>query len=149
MFARIWVNMIGRIWVNMIGRTGGPMSFRLILQPGVAIFFAIRGKISDAQARLEPHALAILTDPTKRRELLRESWQDVAMVFSRCCDHRLDLPGYGASVVLSGGSADCRDLPGAAAVFAAEGSGKPDRAELATLQRNVMMSHGVLCGDLT
>jgi len=73
--------MFARIWVNMIGRIGGPMSFRLILQPAVAIFFAIRGGISDAREGLEPHALAILTDPTKRRELLRESWQDVAMVF--------------------------------------------------------------------
>ena len=73
--------MFARIWVNMIGRIGGPMSFRLILQPGVAIFFAIRGGISDAREGLEPHALAILTDPAKRGELLRESWQDVATVF--------------------------------------------------------------------
>ena len=57
------------------------MTFRLVLQPSVAIFFAIRGGINDAREGLEPHALAILTDPTKRRELLRESWQDVAMVF--------------------------------------------------------------------
>ncbi len=76
-----WKFMFARIWVNMIGRIGGPMSFRLILQPGVAIFFAIRGGISDARDGLEPHALAILTDPAKRGELLRESWQDVATVF--------------------------------------------------------------------
>jgi hypothetical protein len=73
--------MFARIWANLIGRIGGPMTFRLVLQPSVAIFFAIRGGISDARKDLEPHALAILTDPTKRRELLRESWQDVATVF--------------------------------------------------------------------
>ena len=57
------------------------MTFRLILQPSVAIFFAIRGGISDARAGREPHGWAILTDSTKRKELLRESWQDVAKVF--------------------------------------------------------------------
>jgi hypothetical protein len=73
--------MFARIWVNMIGRIGGPMTFRLILQPSVAIFFAIRGGISDAREGREPHAWTILTDSTKRKELLLESWQDVATVF--------------------------------------------------------------------
>jgi len=73
--------MFARIWTNLIGRISGPMTFRLILQPSVAIFFAIRGGISDAREKREPHAWAILTDSTKRRELLRESWQDVAKVF--------------------------------------------------------------------
>jgi hypothetical protein len=57
------------------------MTFRLILQPSVAIFFAIRGGISDACEGREPHFWAILTDSTGRRDLLRESWQDVAKVF--------------------------------------------------------------------
>jgi hypothetical protein len=74
-------NMFARIWANLIGRIGGPMTFRLILQPSVAIFFAIRGGMSDAREGREPHAWAILTESTKRRELLRESWQDVAKVF--------------------------------------------------------------------
>jgi hypothetical protein len=73
--------MFSRIWVNLIARIGGPMTFRLILQPSVAIFFAIRRGISDAREGREPHAWAILTDSTKRQELLRESWQDVAKVF--------------------------------------------------------------------
>jgi hypothetical protein len=74
-------DFIARLSANLIGRIGGPMTFRLILQPSVAIFFAIRGGISDARAGREPHGWAILTDSTKRRELLRESWQDVATVF--------------------------------------------------------------------
>ena len=73
--------MFARIWSNLIGRIGGPMTFRLVLQPSVAIFFAIRGGISDAREGREPHGWAILTDSTKRMELLRESWQDVAKVF--------------------------------------------------------------------
>jgi len=73
--------MYARICANLIGRIGGPMTFRLILQPSVAIFFAIRGGISDAREGREPHFWAILTDSTARMELLRESWQDVAKVF--------------------------------------------------------------------
>jgi hypothetical protein len=74
-------DFIARLSANLIGRIGGPMTFRLVLQPSVAIFFAIRGGISDAREGREPHGWAILTDSTKRMELLRESWQDVAKVF--------------------------------------------------------------------
>ena len=73
--------MYARIWANLIGRIGGPMKFRLILQPSVAIFFAVRGGIRDAREGREPHFWAILTDSTARMELLRESWQDVAKIF--------------------------------------------------------------------
>src|ERR1700730_3367654 len=77
-----WVeDFIARLSANLIGRIGGPMTFRLILQPSVAIFFAIRGGISDAREGREPHFWAILTDSTTRMELLRESWQEVAKVF--------------------------------------------------------------------
>ena len=74
-------NMFDRLSGNLIGRIGGPMTVRLILQPAVAAFFAIRGGLKDAREGREPHAWAILTDSSKRKELLRESWQDVAKVF--------------------------------------------------------------------
>ena len=74
-------NMFVRLWANLVGRIGGPMTFRLVLQPAVALFFAIRGGLKDAREGRRPHAWVILTDATKRKELLRESWQDVAKVF--------------------------------------------------------------------
>ena len=40
-----------RLWENLTGRIGGTMSFRLILQPAVAIYFAIRDGLSDARAQ--------------------------------------------------------------------------------------------------
>jgi hypothetical protein len=73
--------MFTRLLENLAGRIGGPMTFRLILQPGVATFFAIRGGIRDAREGREPHGWAILTNSATRKELLRESWQDVAKVF--------------------------------------------------------------------
>jgi hypothetical protein len=38
-----------RGWHNLVGRWGGPMSFRLLIQPAVAIFFAIRAGLQDAR----------------------------------------------------------------------------------------------------
>jgi len=73
--------MFARVWANLIGRIGGPMTFRLVLQPTVAVCFAIRGGIRDAREGRRPHGWVILTDSRKRMELLRESWQDVAKVF--------------------------------------------------------------------
>ena len=73
--------MFARVWANLIGRIGGPLTFRLVLQPTVAAYFAIRGGLKDAREGRRPHGLVILTDSTKRRELLRESWQEVAKVF--------------------------------------------------------------------
>jgi hypothetical protein len=41
--------MLQRVWDNLIGRTSGPMNFRLIIQPAVAIFIAIRAGLNDAR----------------------------------------------------------------------------------------------------
>ena len=46
--------MIARISHNLDARVTGPMHFRLLLQPGVATFFAIRDGLKDAR---EGHTL--------------------------------------------------------------------------------------------
>ena len=38
-----------RGWDDLVGRWGGPMSFRLLIQPTVAILFALRAGIKDAR----------------------------------------------------------------------------------------------------
>ena len=43
--------IFSRIWENLVGRIGGAMSFRLILQPAVALFFGIRDGLKDARAQ--------------------------------------------------------------------------------------------------
>ena len=35
--------MLSRFWGDLMGRVGGPMTFRLILQPIMAAIFAVRG----------------------------------------------------------------------------------------------------------
>jgi hypothetical protein len=73
--------MLERVWANLISRIGGPLTFRLILQPVVAAFFAIRAGLNDARTARPPHGWAILTEPINRKELLGESWNDIAKVF--------------------------------------------------------------------
>ena len=72
---------ITRVWENLGGRVGGPMSFRLVLQPVVAIFLAVKAGLQDAKLGHPPYFWAILTDAEARRELLREGWKAVAQVF--------------------------------------------------------------------
>ncbi len=52
-----------RGWENLIGRSDGPMNFRLLLQPAVAIFFAIRAGLRDARNGQPPFLWAFFSNP--------------------------------------------------------------------------------------
>src|SRR5579864_9518383 len=75
-------DVVARIAENLAARIGGPLTLRLIIQPTVAAFFAIRAGLKDAQEGRVPYGWVILTDPVNRRDLLREGWKDVAKVFA-------------------------------------------------------------------
>lgn len=70
-----------RIVDNLIGRVSGPMKFRLLLQPTMAIIFAIRDGLKDAREDRVPYFWAIFTSPAHRKTLLREGWKAVGKVF--------------------------------------------------------------------
>lgn len=65
----------------LIGRTTGPMTFRLLLQPGVAVFFAMRAGMRDARENQTPYLWAIFSDPAQRKDLIRRGWKDVGRIF--------------------------------------------------------------------
>jgi hypothetical protein len=73
----IWL----RIADNMVARVSGPMKFRLLLQPTVAAFFAIRSGLKDARAGNPPYFWTLATDPTARAEMLKDGWKSVGNVF--------------------------------------------------------------------
>ncbi|HEX5214495.1 MAG TPA: hypothetical protein VFV98_03480 [Vicinamibacterales bacterium] len=75
-------DLFARIWENLGGRVGGPLTFRLILQPLVASVLAILAGIKDARAGRPAYFWAVLTDANSRRDLLREGWKSVAKVFT-------------------------------------------------------------------
>jgi hypothetical protein len=72
---------ISRTISELAGRVGGPMSFRFLLQPATAAFFAWRAGWKDARTGRPPYFWAMLTDPSHRLYLLRDGWKDVAKVF--------------------------------------------------------------------
>ena len=74
-------DMLIRGFMNITDRVGGPMTFRLILQPLMATLLAIRAGMKDAQTGRPPYFSTLLTDPNQRGDLLREGWKSVARVF--------------------------------------------------------------------
>jgi hypothetical protein len=71
-----------RLWNDLIGRIGGPMSFRLILQPATAIIFAIRDGLKDAREGRPAYFYSLFTQPENRRRQLREGFKAVSRVFA-------------------------------------------------------------------
>jgi hypothetical protein len=74
-------DLLTRIFEDLIGRVSGPMKFRLILQPLMAIIFAIRSGLKDAKEGRPPYFWAIFTDPVNRRDMLRDGWKSVGRIF--------------------------------------------------------------------
>jgi hypothetical protein len=74
-------DFFSRVWDDLIGRVFGPMKFRLVLQPLVAIIFAIRAAIKDAREGNPPYFLALFNSANHRINLLKSGWKDVGRVF--------------------------------------------------------------------
>ena len=73
--------LIARGWEDLGARVGGPMTFRLILQPLMAALLALRAGLKDAREGRPPYLWTVLTDPAQRAELLHEGWKSIARVF--------------------------------------------------------------------
>jgi hypothetical protein len=73
--------LLGRVSHDLVERVSGPMSFRLVLQPAMAIILATRAGLRDARDGRPAYFWTILTNPDNRRELLEEGWTAVAKVF--------------------------------------------------------------------
>jgi hypothetical protein len=74
--------ILTRLWANLGGRTGGPMKVRMLIQPLMVSFFAIRAGIKDARAGPPPVFWTVLTDAQSRSSLLRDGWKDIGKVFT-------------------------------------------------------------------
>jgi hypothetical protein len=66
---------------NLIGRVHGPLTFRFILQPVMAIVYAILDGRKDARAGKPPYFWALVTDPEHRREMVRSGWKSAGKIF--------------------------------------------------------------------
>jgi hypothetical protein len=62
-------------------RVSGPMKFRIILQPLMAIFLATRSGLRDAKSGARPYFWSLVTTPGHRAEMLKEGWKSIARLF--------------------------------------------------------------------
>jgi hypothetical protein len=67
--------------VGLIGRTAGPLKFRFVLQPLMAIFLAIRSGIKDSREGKPPFFWDFCVEPTVRQKLIQDCWKSVGKVF--------------------------------------------------------------------
>ena len=75
-------DVIARLWADLIGRINGPMSFRIILQPVMAILLAFRDGLADARAGRPPYLWTIFHNQRDRRQLLISGWRAIGRVIT-------------------------------------------------------------------
>ena len=74
-------HLFARVGEQLAARVTGPMKFRLVLQPAMAIFFAVRGGLKDAREGKPPYFWGLFTDPGEREAMLKNGWKSVGKVF--------------------------------------------------------------------
>jgi hypothetical protein len=101
--------IIARISHNLIERVTGPMKFRLLLQPLMASFFAIRGGLQDAREGKPPYFWGLFTDKGERESMLKNGWKSIGKVFIlaiildvvyQIIEHRWVYPGEAVLVAI-------------------------------------------------
>jgi hypothetical protein len=74
-------HLIARIWENLGLRVSGPLKFRLVMQPLMALFLATRSGLRDARGGKPPYFWALFTDAMERRAMLKDGWKSVGRLF--------------------------------------------------------------------
>lgn len=71
-----------RAWDQLASRFGGPLSFRFLIQPLMAVTLAIRAGARDARAHRPPFLWSVLTEPGQRHALIVGGWRDISTLFA-------------------------------------------------------------------
>src|SRR4051812_46687570 len=66
---------------DMIGRLTGPMKFRLVLQPLMASFFAVRSGLADARTGTSPYLWSLVAGTGSRAATIHNGWKSIGRVF--------------------------------------------------------------------
>lgn len=74
-------HMWTRVASQLAARVSGPMKFRMVLQPAMAAFFAIRSGLADARAGKPPYFWNLLLDSGHRADNLKDGWKSFGRVF--------------------------------------------------------------------
>jgi hypothetical protein len=74
-------DVLHRFVDDFFGRAHGPLTFRLVSQPLIALLLAVRDGVHDARGRKPAYLWALLSDPRHRRERIREGWKSIGKLF--------------------------------------------------------------------
>ena len=74
-------DILVRIAENIIARTEGPLKFRMLVQPLMAMVFATMDGLKDAKAGAPPYFWSLLTTPAHRAEMVHSGWKSIGKVF--------------------------------------------------------------------
>ena len=74
-------DILARLAQDMADRLTGPMTFRLVLQPLMAIILAVIDGLNDARTGKPPYLWAVFTHRGHRRESLKHGWKSIGRVF--------------------------------------------------------------------
>ncbi len=74
-------DVFARFFDNLVDRLNGPMKFRLVLQPAMAVILGVRGGIRDSRGGKPPYFWALFTDLGHRAEMLKDGWKSIGRVF--------------------------------------------------------------------
>jgi len=72
---------LGRVFHDLISRWDGPLHFRLIVQPLMAIVLAVRDGLRDERNSEPAFFWALFTEPDLRPTLIRNGWHSIARIF--------------------------------------------------------------------
>jgi hypothetical protein len=75
------IYLTSTLWEMLIGRIEGPLTLRLVLQPTMASFLAVRAGLKDARVGRPAYLWKVFTNPSYRYDLLHHGWKDVRIVF--------------------------------------------------------------------
>ena len=74
-------SFFSNFWTDFIARFDGPLHFRLIVQPLMAMLFAVRDGSRDAREGRRAFLWSLVTDPAERLYLLHTGWKGISKVF--------------------------------------------------------------------
>lgn len=66
---------------SFVNRLDGPLHFRFIVQPLMAVIFACLDGVKDAKGGKPAYFWALAVNPEHRRELLKDGWKHFGKIF--------------------------------------------------------------------
>jgi len=73
--------ILQRLADNFMGRLDGPLHFRFMVQPLMAVIFAVIDGCRDARNLRPAYFWAMATNSEHRRELLKDGWKHFGKIF--------------------------------------------------------------------